>query len=61
MGLYLAFWRDMELKGLWVGITAALFYAATVSVYVVSRMNWDREVEKVRAKLASGQAERHAD
>ncbi|KAF8600068.1 multidrug/Oligosaccharidyl-lipid/Polysaccharide flippase [Ceratobasidium sp. AG-I] len=61
LGLYLAFWRDMELKGLWIGITAALFYAATVSVYAVSRMNWDREVEKVRVKLASGQTERQTD
>lgn len=48
----------MELKGLWIGITAALFYAATVSVYVVSRMSWDEEVEKVRVKLASERPER---
>lgn len=57
MGLYLAFWCDMELKGLWVGITAALFYAATVSVYVVSRMNWDKEVEKVKSRVEDRQSD----
>ncbi|QRV93309.1 MATE efflux family protein [Ceratobasidium sp. AG-Ba] len=51
LGLYLAFWRDMELKGLWMGITSALFYAATVSVYLVLKTDWGREVEKVKARL----------
>jgi MATE family multidrug resistance protein len=51
LGLYLAFWRGMELKGLWTGITAALFYAASVSVYVVLRMDWGKEVENAKARL----------
>ncbi|QRV78532.1 MATE efflux family protein [Ceratobasidium sp. AG-Ba] len=52
LGLYLAFWRDMELKGLWTGITSALFYAATVSVYLVLKTDWGREVEKAKARLS---------
>lgn len=45
----------MELKGLWVGITAALFYAASVSVYAVSRTNWELEVENARKRSKHGQ------
>ncbi|KAB5588731.1 MATE efflux family protein [Ceratobasidium theobromae] len=55
LGLFLAFWRGMELKGLWVGITAALFYAASVSVYAVSRTNWELEVENARKRSKHGQ------
>ncbi|KAG8787544.1 hypothetical protein FRC12_015467 [Ceratobasidium sp. 428] len=51
LAMYLAFWRDMKLKGLWTGITAALFYAATVSVYLVLRTDWSKEVEKAKKRL----------
>ncbi|KAG8718652.1 hypothetical protein FRC08_004747 [Ceratobasidium sp. 394] len=51
LGMYLAFWMDMKLKGLWTGITAALFYAATVSVYLVLRTDWGKEVEKAKTRL----------
>ncbi|KAG8792630.1 hypothetical protein FRC12_005409 [Ceratobasidium sp. 428] len=54
LAMYLAFWRDMKLKGLWTGITAALFYAATVSVYLVMRTDWSKEVEKAKERLERG-------
>ncbi|KAJ1305222.1 hypothetical protein OPQ81_000251 [Rhizoctonia solani] len=55
LGLYLAFWKGMELKGLWVGITAAIFYAASASIYAVSQTVWRREVENAVQRLKHGQ------
>ncbi|KZT68931.1 MATE efflux family protein [Daedalea quercina L-15889] len=50
-GLWLTFWRDMHLHGLWVGLTVSLFYCGTVGVWICVRTDWVREVEKVRARL----------
>ncbi|CAE6504877.1 unnamed protein product [Rhizoctonia solani] len=55
LGLYLAFWKGMELKGLWIGITAAIFYAASASIYAVSRTVWRKEVENAVQRLKHGQ------
>ncbi|KDN38999.1 hypothetical protein RSAG8_09156, partial [Rhizoctonia solani AG-8 WAC10335] len=55
LGLYLAFWKSMELKGLWIGITAAVFYAASASIYAVSRTVWRKEVENAAQRLKHGQ------
>lgn len=42
----------MELHGLWVGLTVSLIYCATVGVLICLKTNWEREVEKVRIRLA---------
>ncbi|CAE6507194.1 unnamed protein product [Rhizoctonia solani] len=55
LGLYLAFWKGMELKGLWIGITAAIFYAASASIYAVSQTVWRKEVENAAQRLKQGQ------
>ncbi|CAE6407400.1 unnamed protein product [Rhizoctonia solani] len=57
LGLYLAFWKNMELKGLWIGITAAIFYAASASIYAVSQTVWRQEVENAARRLKHGQQE----
>ncbi|KAG8781578.1 hypothetical protein FRC12_021733 [Ceratobasidium sp. 428] len=51
MGVALAFWAYLGLKGLWIGLTAALFFAATVSVWLVSRTDWEKEVERTKERL----------
>lgn len=51
LGIYLAFWWDMHLKGLWVGLSVALFYSAVVSVWVILRTDWAKEVLRVQARL----------
>ncbi|KAB5592883.1 MATE efflux family protein [Ceratobasidium theobromae] len=51
LGVYLAFWWDMKLQGLWIGLASALFYSAVVSAYVVLRTDWAKEVLRVRARL----------
>ncbi|KAH9896671.1 MATE efflux family protein [Cubamyces lactineus] len=50
-GIWLAFWRGMQLHGLWVGLTVSLVYCAAVGVWLCLRTDWEREVEKVRVRL----------
>lgn len=51
MGIILAFWANLGLKGLWTGLASALFCAATISIYVVYKTDWDREVSKAHERL----------
>ncbi|KAG2073883.1 hypothetical protein BDR04DRAFT_969691, partial [Suillus decipiens] len=51
LGLWLAFKQDMKLAGLWCGLTTALFYSSTLGIWICSRTNWKREVEKVAERL----------
>ncbi|KAB5589989.1 MATE efflux family protein [Ceratobasidium theobromae] len=51
MGIILAFWANLGLKGLWTGLASALFCAATISIYVVYKTDWDREVSKAHEGL----------
>ncbi|KAG2366413.1 hypothetical protein BDR07DRAFT_1274548 [Suillus spraguei] len=52
LGLWLAFKQDMQLGGLWCGLTTALFYSSTLGIWICLRTNWKREVEKVAERLA---------
>ncbi|KAJ1302149.1 hypothetical protein OPQ81_000977 [Rhizoctonia solani] len=52
VGVALAFWTHLGLKGLWTGLSIALFCAATISMVVVYKTNWDLEVTKARERLA---------
>ncbi|KAI0746552.1 MATE efflux family protein [Daedaleopsis nitida] len=58
-GIWLAFWRGMELHGLWVGLTISLMYSAAVGIWLSLRTDWDREVEKVRIRLEQDQKAMH--
>jgi len=51
-GLWLTFKHDMQLSGLWYGLTAALVYGSAVGIWLCVRTNWKREVEKVAERLA---------
>jgi len=57
-GLWLTFKHDMGLAGLWIGLTVSLVYVATIGAYLCLVTDWDREVVKVRERLA---ADRKAD
>ncbi|KDQ10315.1 hypothetical protein BOTBODRAFT_164069 [Botryobasidium botryosum FD-172 SS1] len=54
LGLTLTFRYGMELKGLWIGLSAALAYGGCVSAWIVLRTNWDREVTRARERLKLG-------
>lgn len=62
-GLWLTFKQDMKLPGLWCGLTAALLYTSTLSIWICLRTDWKREVEKVAERLAVDNKYRdgHAD
>jgi Na+-driven multidrug efflux pump len=55
LGITLAFWAHLGLKGLWTGLAAALFFAATVSIWAVSRTDWEREVEKAKERVGESE------
>ncbi|KAI0795658.1 MATE efflux family protein [Abortiporus biennis] len=57
-GIWLAFKRDMALHGLWVGLTVSLVYSAAVGVTLCLKTDWEREVEKVRERIAADKAGR---
>ncbi|GJE86748.1 MATE efflux family protein [Phanerochaete sordida] len=52
-GIWLAFKRDYELLGLWIGLTLALVYEAVAGAWLCLRTDWNYQVEKVRARLAA--------
>ena len=51
MGIYLTFKLNMELWGLWIGLTVALVCTSIVGGLIVLWADWDREVEKVMKRL----------
>ncbi|KAL5498225.1 ERC1_1 [Sanghuangporus vaninii] len=51
IGLWLAFPRNLGLKGLWVGLTVALFYCSVVGLWLCLRTDWEREVRKVEMRM----------
>ena len=51
MGIYLTFKHDMELWGLWIGLTVALLCTSTVGGLIVLWADWDHEVQKVMERL----------
>lgn len=51
LGVYLAFWWNLHLYGLWIGLASALCYSALVSAYVVLRTDWAKEVLRVRSRI----------
>ncbi|KAG6915212.1 hypothetical protein DXG01_012683 [Tephrocybe rancida] len=50
-GMYLAFHYDMQLHGLWIGLTVSLVYCSFFGTLLCLRTDWDREVAKVRSRL----------
>jgi MATE family multidrug resistance protein len=63
LGLWLAFsdhvngGKGLGLKGLWIGLSVALLYAATFSFLLVLRADWVRAVQRVRERLGLGPVE----
>ena len=54
-GIWLAFKHDFALHGLWIGLSVSLTYAAAAGVWLCLRTDWDRQVQKVRNRLAADQ------
>jgi len=52
LGLWLTFKQNMELSGLWYGLTAALIYGSALGIWLSLTTNWNKEVAKVIERLA---------
>ncbi|KAG6815167.1 hypothetical protein H0H87_004488, partial [Tephrocybe sp. NHM501043] len=50
-GMYLTFHFNMQLHGLWIGLTVSLIYCLFFGMLLSLRTNWDREVWKVMQRL----------
>uniref|UniRef100_M4EQC8 Protein DETOXIFICATION n=1 Tax=Brassica campestris TaxID=3711 RepID=M4EQC8_BRACM len=53
VGLYLAFRRGFNGKGLWCGVLVGSSVQATVLAIVTSSMNWKEQAEKARKRIIS--------
>ncbi|KAL5520375.1 hypothetical protein ACEPAG_9599 [Sanghuangporus baumii] len=51
VGLWLAFPRNLGLKGLWIGLMVALFYCSVLGIWLCLRTDWEKEVRKVEMRL----------
>ncbi|KAG1896411.1 uncharacterized protein F5891DRAFT_1047272 [Suillus fuscotomentosus] len=40
LGLWLAFKQDMQLAGLWGGLTVALLYSSTLGIWLCIKTDW---------------------
>ena len=52
-GIWLAFSRNMNLSGLWLGLTVALIYCAAFTVIICLKTDWQLEVLKVESRLSA--------
>lgn len=53
--MFLAFGGPhLGLRGLWIGLTLSLVYAAALGLYICMRTDWLAEVRKVEARLVEG-------
>jgi len=50
-GIWLAFKCDMQLSGLWIGLTVSLVYCATGGVWLCLRTDWKKEVRKIMDRI----------
>ncbi|KAG8746277.1 hypothetical protein FRC10_005526 [Ceratobasidium sp. 414] len=51
LGFYLAFWKGLGLKGLWIGLAAALVFVASVLWSVVLWLDWDVQVQEAKERI----------
>ncbi|KIM54288.1 hypothetical protein SCLCIDRAFT_1222157 [Scleroderma citrinum Foug A] len=61
IGFWLTFKWDMQLIGLWLGLNLAMAFSASIGLYISLTTDWNREVEKVMARLAADKAYRPQD
>ena len=57
VGLFLTFNLKLALKGLWIGLTVALFLLGSSCAIIVLRTDWNKEVERTRERLGAEAAQ----
>ncbi|KAL4072169.1 MATE efflux family protein [Scleroderma citrinum] len=61
IGYWLTFMRDFQLTGLWWGLNVAMMCTTLIGLYLCFTTDWNREVEKVIARLAVDKGYRPVD
>uniref|UniRef100_A0AAV1UUY1 Transporter n=1 Tax=Peronospora matthiolae TaxID=2874970 RepID=A0AAV1UUY1_9STRA len=49
-GVYLAFWMDMGVEGMWLGLTAGIFFGCVVSLVKIYETNWTSMADAARVR-----------
>lgn len=52
LALLLGFTAHLELTGFWIGMVGGMAFSVTTLVVLVSRLDWDREVQLAAERLA---------
>lgn len=61
VGIWFAFWWDMKLHGLWIGLTLSLVYCSVLGIIICLRSDWEYEVKKVMNRLKAEAKAREED
>lgn len=61
LALYLAFSKNMELQGLWLGFAIACVALDTGFTFIIMCPNWTKIAEKMRENLDNGKAVRTSE
>ncbi len=56
LGIYLCFSKHLDLAGLWIGLSVALYYCSFATLFIVLRTDWHKAVDKTRMRLGLGPA-----
>lgn len=55
LGTWLTFKGHYGLPGMWMGLTVALTISSAGGLWLVLRTDWDKELEKVQARMVDGE------
>ncbi|KAJ3295257.1 hypothetical protein HDU79_009578 [Rhizoclosmatium sp. JEL0117] len=50
IGIFLCFKLNWSLYGLWIGLTTALFVVSFIEIYMIYKLDWDREADNARQR-----------
>ncbi|KAI9300851.1 hypothetical protein BJ944DRAFT_243812, partial [Cunninghamella echinulata] len=61
LGYMLAFKFNLELTGIWVALTVALFLSASTQMIYLSRVNWEKEATAIHYRIQEAEDKIHDD
>ncbi|KAI9197449.1 mate-domain-containing protein [Polychytrium aggregatum] len=60
LSLLLAFRYNLELVGLWIGLTVGLFVVSIIQILIISRTDWEEEARRARERVRSREYDEQA-
>ncbi|KAJ3209646.1 hypothetical protein HDU83_008269 [Entophlyctis luteolus] len=50
LGVFCCFQLGLKMTGLWLGLTVALFVVSAIEIYMILRLDWDKESDNARSR-----------